>query len=274
MQQNPISPQSVRTGNLRHKVSEETSKSKKNIGSSQKLPLNGKKSSLVKLNEDKKPKLGRLNRQCQNRFREMIGKREMKNEELEKQQGDLTQRLNILECSMPAVMVWNIWRMSQGGCIPNLQRVLEKQFQGPASGEVYCPSTPSRHFDYRIREIEAERKQAQKKVEEARTLWSEKMAALEERENRLEVAKKCQKEQKQRIEQLTAQSQKLREAKKAPDNDRACESGEVSPNTFPGPMANIATCEHFVIDQSQSLLSDIYVHMIQSTVGLVQSSRR
>ncbi|KOC68014.1 Myosin light chain kinase, smooth muscle [Habropoda laboriosa] len=165
-------------------------------------------------------------RQCNKRFREIIGKRALKNEELEKQQGDLKQRLNILECSMPAVMVWNIWRMSQGGSVPSLQRVVEKQFQGPASGEVYCPSTPSRHFDCRVREIEAERKQAEKRVEEARALWSEKMAVLEDKSRRLEEARKVQEETKQRIEQLSAEVKRLKEAASKVEDDGSCETGE------------------------------------------------
>lgn len=207
-------------------------RSKEGLRKSQELQLNGKKPSLDQLGMDKpqqslKTRPARLHRQCQRRFREIIGKREMKNEELEKQEGDLRQRLNILECSMPAVMVWNIWRMTQCGSGPSLQRVLEKQFQGPASGEVYCPSTPSRHFDCRVREVEAERKQAQKRVEEAKTLWAEKMATLEEREKKLEEAKKVQEEQKVRIQQLTAEAKKLKEAASVAEDDGSCETGEV-----------------------------------------------
>ncbi|XP_076684090.1 uncharacterized protein LOC143377064 [Andrena cerasifolii] len=210
---------------------DEAARSKEELRKSQELHLNGKKPSLDQLGKDKpqqslKTRPARLHRQCQRRFREIIGKRELKNEELEKQEGDLRQRLNILECSMPAVMVWNIWRMTQCGSGPSLQRVLEKQFQGPASGEVYCPTTPSRHFDCRVREVEAERKQAQKRVEEAKTLWAEKLATLEEREKKLEEAKKVQEEQKVRIQQLTAEAKKLKDAASVVEDDGSCETGE------------------------------------------------
>ncbi|XP_076300588.1 uncharacterized protein LOC143218905 [Lasioglossum baleicum] len=208
---------------------EETSKSHEVIRRSQELPLSGKQSSLDRLSEKKdtgqRTKISKWQRQCNRQFRDIIGKREMKNEELERQQGDLRQRLNILECSMPAVMVWNIWRMTQGDNAPCLQEVLEKQFQGPASGEVYCPTSPSRHFDCRVREAEAERKQAQNRIDEARSLWAEKMASLEDREKRLQEARKLQEEQQRRIEQLTTEVQKLREARSTED-EGACEAGE------------------------------------------------
>lgn len=222
----PRSQHSRRT----HESAEETSKSQEVIKKSPELSLTGKQSSLDRLTEKKesvqRTKISKWQRQCNRQFRDMIGKREMKNEELERQQGDLRQRLNILECSMPAVMVWNIWRMTQGANAPGLQQVLEKQFQGPASGEVYCPTTPSRHFDCRVREAEAERKQAQKRAEEARSLWAEKMANLEDREKRLQEARKLQEEQQKKIEQLTTEVQKLREARSTED-DGACEAGEV-----------------------------------------------
>ncbi|CAK9817724.1 Myosin light chain kinase, smooth muscle [Anthophora plagiata] len=204
-------------------LDEKLSKSQEEIRKSQDLSLDGKRTSLDQL---QKSKITKMYRQCNKRFREIIGKRELKNEELEKQQGDLKHRLNILECSMPAVMVWNIWRMSQGATIPSLQRVLENQFHGPASGEVYCPSTPSRHFDCRVREVEAERKQAQKRVEEARALWAEKMTVLEDKSRRLEEARKVQEETRQRIEQLSAEVKRLREAASKVEDDGSCETGE------------------------------------------------
>ncbi|CAL7942045.1 unnamed protein product [Xylocopa violacea] len=213
----------------REPLEEKLSKSEEEVGKAQDLGLNGKKTSLDQLSKEKAPKTSKMHRQCHRRFRDMIGKRELKNEELEKQQGEMKQRLNILECSMPAVMVWNIWRMSQGNCVPNLRRVMEKQFQGPASGEVCCPRTPSRHFDCRVREVEAERKLAQKKIDEARRLWAEKMAVLEEKSAKLEEARRTQEETKRRIEQLTAEAKRLREAAaaaKAAEDDGSCETGD------------------------------------------------
>ena len=189
-----------------------------------------KSTSLGQLDKDasqkQNPKSGKTYRKCQRKFKEMIINRELKNEELEKQQGDLKHRLNILECSMPAVMEWNIWRMAQGTCVPNLQRIMEKQFQGPASGEVYCPKTPSRHFDCRVREVEAERKEAQRRMDEARNLWTEKEALLEDKMRRLGEVKILQEEMKEKIEKLTVEAQKLKEAYKVEDeDDRSCEAG-------------------------------------------------
>ncbi|XP_043602255.1 FK506-binding protein 5-like [Bombus pyrosoma] len=205
---------------------EKLSKSQEEFRRSQEIGLNDKKPSLDELSKDKVPKTTKMYRQCHRRFREIIGKRELRNVELEKHQGDLKKRLNILECSMPAVMVWNMWRMSQGTCVPGLQRIMEKQFEGPASGEVYCPSTPSRHFDCRVREVEAERKQAQKRMQDAKALCAEKEAALEDRNKRLEEAKQLQQEIKLRIEQLTAEVQKLRETAAKVEDDGQCETGE------------------------------------------------
>lgn len=204
---------------------EKLSKSQEEFRKSQEIDLNDKKPSLDELSKDKVPKTTKMYRQCHRRFREIIGKRELRNVELEKHQGDLKKRLNILECSMPAVMVWNMWRMSQGTCVPGLQRIMEKQFEGPASGEVYCPSTPSRHFDCRVREVEAERKQAQKRMQDAKALCAEKEAALEDRNTRLEEAKQLQQEIKLRIEQLTAEVQKLRETAAKTEDDGQCETG-------------------------------------------------
>lgn len=186
---------------------------------------------LRKSREDEKAVLGqlqrskatKLHRQCHRRLREMIDKRELRNVELERQQGDLKQRLNVLECSMPAVMVWNMWRMSRGGCVPGLERALKRQFEGPASGEVCCPSTPSRHFDCRVREAEAERKQALKRMEDARALWTEKEATLEDRSRRLEEAKRLREDTQLKIGQLSAEVQKLRETAVKVEDDGACE---------------------------------------------------
>lgn len=207
---------------------EETSKSDEGIVRSQGISTTSKQSSLDQLVEKvsgQKSKFAKCYRQCNRQFREIIGKREMRNEELEKQQGDLRERLNILECSMPAVMIWNVWRMTKGTGVPSLKKVLEKQFEGPAAGEEYCPSTPSRHFDCRVREAETERKQAYKRAEEARTLWSQKLASLEEKEKRVREARKLQEEQRARIEQLTSEAQKLREARRA-EEDGSCEAGK------------------------------------------------
>ncbi|KAK1123661.1 hypothetical protein K0M31_008359 [Melipona bicolor] len=197
-------------------IEEKVSKSQEQLRKSRE----DEKSSLGQLQRSKATK---LHRQCHRRFREMIGKRELRNVELEKQQGDLKQRLNVLECSMPAVMVWNMWRMSRGGCVPGLERALERQFEGPASGEACCPSTPSRHFDCRVREAEAERKQALKRMEDARDLWAEKEAALEDRNRRLEEAKKLREDTELKIGQLSAEVQKLREAAVKVENDGDCE---------------------------------------------------
>ncbi|XP_011685193.1 PREDICTED: DNA ligase 1-like, partial [Wasmannia auropunctata] len=163
---------------------------------------------------------------CQRPLRDIIGKREQRREELEKVEGDLRQRLDMLECSMPAVMVWNTWRMSQGAPACRIKHILEKQFKD--TGELSCRSTPSCHYDCRVREVEAERKLALKKVEEARTLWSEKLATLEERERKLGEARKIQEEQRNAIERLNEESRVLRETreKKPMEMEELCQCGD------------------------------------------------
>lgn len=220
-------PPRAQSNGVEESLEEKLSKSQEELTSPQDISAGRKKSSLVQLSKEKVPraKVTRTYRQCNRRFRDIIGKRVLKNEELEKHQSILKQRLNILECSMPAVMVWNIWRMTQTPCVPNLQRVLQKQFQGPAAGEICCPSTPSRHYDCRVREVEAERKQACKRVQEARSLWNEKMVTLEDRHKKLEEAKKIQDETRERIRLLTLEVQKLKEAATKAADDGACETG-------------------------------------------------
>ncbi|CAD1471991.1 unnamed protein product, partial [Heterotrigona itama] len=219
----PDSPRgSPRANRVQHEpIEEKVSKSQEEFGKSRENSLDSKKPSLGQLAQ--RSKTTKLYRQCHRRFREMIGKRELRNIELERQQGDLKQRLNVLECSMPAVMVWNMWRMSRAGCVPELGRALERQFEGPASGEACCPSTPSRHFDCRVREAEAERKQALKKMEDARALWAEKEAALEDRNRKLVEAKRLREDTEMKIGQLTAEVQKLRQAAVKVEDDGACE---------------------------------------------------
>ncbi|XP_011865473.1 PREDICTED: titin-like [Vollenhovia emeryi] len=160
---------------------------------------------------------------CQRPLRDIIGKREQRREELDKMEGDLRQRLDMLECSIPAVMIWNIWRTSQGSPVCRLKRILEKQFKD--TRELACRSTPSCHYDCRIREVEAERKLALKKVEEARTLWSEKFATLEERKRKLDEARRIQEEQKNAVERLNEETRVLRETmkKKAMEMDELCQ---------------------------------------------------
>lgn len=164
---------------------------------------------------------------CQHPLRDIIGKREQRRDELDKMEGDLRQRLDMLECSIPAVMVWNIWRMSQGAPVCRIKRILEKQFKD--TRELSCRSTPSCHYDCRIREVEAERKLALKKMEEARTLWSEKLTTLEERKRKLDEAKRIQEEQKNAIERLNEETRALRETmeKKMMKMDELCQCDDV-----------------------------------------------
>lgn len=159
-------------------------------------------------------------------FCDIIGKREQRREELEKMEGDLRERLDMLECSMSAVMVWNICKMSQGAPVCKMRRILEKQFKD--TKELSCRSTPSCHYDCRVREVEAERKLALKKTEEARTLWSEKLATLEQRKRKLEEARRIQEEQKDAMERLNEEAKALREAieKKTMETDDSCQYGE------------------------------------------------
>ncbi|XP_051163138.1 probable E3 ubiquitin-protein ligase bre1 isoform X2 [Leptopilina boulardi] len=166
-------------------------------------------------------------RRCQKHFREMIDLHEMKNEELEKREGNLRQRLEMLECSMPAVVACNIWRMAQGTSAQNMRQVVEKQFENFAS-DTPCPSTPSQHYDCRVRQVEAERKQARRRADEARALWSEKEFALGEQKRKLEEAKKTQTQHKERIEKLKAEVQELRKLKEEEKeaNGDSCEMGE------------------------------------------------
>lgn len=159
-------------------------------------------------------------------FCDIIGKREQRKEELEKMEGDLRERLDMLECSMSAVMVWNICKMSQGAPVCKMRRILEKQFKD--TRELSCRSTPSCHYDCRVREVEAERKLALKKTEEARTLWSEKLATLEQRKQKLEEARRIQEEQKNAMERLNEEAKALRETmeKKTMETDESCQYGE------------------------------------------------
>lgn len=179
---------------------------------------------------------------CQRPLRDIIGKREQRREELDKMEGDLRQRLDMLECSIPAVMVWNIWRMSQGAPGCRIKRILEKQFK--ETRELSCRSTPSCHYDCRIREVEAERKLALKKVEEARTLWSEKLATLEERKRKLDEARKIQEEQKNAIEQLNEETRVLQQAMEK----KAMEMGEFC-------RCDDAQCKQRHLDKISSVMS-------------------
>ncbi|KAL6433356.1 hypothetical protein ACFW04_006492 [Cataglyphis niger] len=160
-------------------------------------------------------------------FCNIVGNQEQRRDELEKMEDDLRKRLDILECSMPAVMVWNILKMSQGTPVCSIGRILEKQLK--RAKEISCRSTPSCHYDCRVREIEAERKLALKKTEEARTLWLEKRTTLEKRKKELEKARRIQEEQKSAIDRLNEEAKALREAKekKAMEVNESCH-GEVS----------------------------------------------
>lgn len=159
-------------------------------------------------------------------FCHIIGKREKRRSELEKMEGNLRQRLDMLECSMPAVMAWNICRITQGASACRVKHILEKQFE--AAGKLPARSTPSCHYDCRVREVEAERKLALKKAEEARALWAEKAKALEERRRELEEAKRVQEEQNNTMKRLNEEIEALREAmeKAEAEEDESCRHGE------------------------------------------------
>lgn len=191
------------------------------------FPSNGSKREIKNLGKIDDMTTADRHHRCQRPFRDIMGKREQRREELEKMEGDLRQRLDMLECSMPAVMVWNIWRMSQGAPVCRIKRILEKQFKN--TRELSCRSTPSCHYDYRVRKVEAERKLALKKVEEVRTLWSEKLATLEERKRKLDEARRIQEEQKTAMEQLNEEIRVLQEAmeKKAMEMGELCQCGDM-----------------------------------------------
>lgn len=166
-------------------------------------------------------------RQCKKHFREMIGKYENRNDELEQRETDLRQRLEMLECSMPAVMVWNIWRMAQGAPVSQLREVVEKQFVEPGAGFGNCPSTPSQHWDCRVREIEAERKEARRRAEQARQVFRAKEEALEIQKRQVEEARKLQEERKLQIAGLEGEAKRLRDQlKKAQGDEGFCQTGE------------------------------------------------
>ena len=59
----------------------------------------------------------------------------------------------MLECSMPAVMAWKAWRTQSS---PEAVRELVAEAAAEATNA--CRITPSRHYDCRVREIEAQRK--------------------------------------------------------------------------------------------------------------------
>ncbi|XP_068991514.1 myosin heavy chain, embryonic smooth muscle isoform-like [Neodiprion pinetum] len=166
-------------------------------------------------------------RQCKKHYREMIGQHEIRNDELEQRETDLRQRLEMLECSMPAVMVWNIWRMAQGAPVSHLRDVVAKQFLEPAAGFPTCPSTPSQHWDCRVREVEAERKQAHHRAVEARQVLAAKDEALKTQKKQIEEAKRLQEERKTQIAKLEDEVKRLRDAlKKAQGDENSCETGE------------------------------------------------
>ncbi|XP_032663644.1 titin-like [Odontomachus brunneus] len=161
-------------------------------------------------------------RRRQRPFCDMIGRREQRREELGKMEGDLRQRLDMLECSMPAMMAWNICRMTQGMSACGVRRVLEEHFK--TASELPSRGTPSCHYDCRVREVEAERKLALKKLEEARALWTEKIQALGERKRQLEEARKVQEEQRHAMERLNEEIEALREAAE----EESCRHGKCS----------------------------------------------
>ena len=166
-------------------------------------------------------------RRCQKHFQEMIGKHEMRNVELERREVDLRQRLDVCQCAVPAVMVYNIMRMAKDGRCSAIRRLLDKQFQGYGGDNIAIPCTPSQHFDSRVRELEAQRKKELRRAEEARAILVEKEAALEERRKRLEEARKHNQESKEKIEKLSRQAAELKEAlKNAWSDDNSCQAGE------------------------------------------------
>lgn len=165
-------------------------------------------------------------RRRQRPFCDMIGKRRQQREKLEKMEGDLRQRLDMLECSMPAMMAWNICRMTQGMSACRIRHTLEEHFK--AASELPPRDTPSCHYDCRVREVEAERKLALKKLEEARALWAEKVQVLEERKQQLEEARGVQEEQRNAMERLNEEIEALREAaeKEEAADEESCRHGE------------------------------------------------
>ncbi|XP_032451994.1 uncharacterized protein LOC103316015 isoform X2 [Nasonia vitripennis] len=146
----------------------------------------------------------RQRRRCQSRIKELIGKHELKNERLGQREGQLSQRLQMLECTVPAVAVWRARQSS-----PETLRKLVEVATTTKTTAAGCRITPSRHYDCRVREIEAQRKEAHRRAEEARSLWLEREAVLQSQRARVELARQQQAERRLRMDQLTAEARKL-----------------------------------------------------------------
>ncbi|XP_025163880.1 uncharacterized protein LOC112590721 [Harpegnathos saltator] len=176
-------------------------------------------------------------------FCELLGKREQRREQLGKLEGELRQRLDVLECSIPAVMACNVWRMTQGAPACAARRLLEQCFTAASELPSAC-SSPSRHYDCRVREVEAERKLALKKAEEARALWTEKAQALEEREREVEKARRIQAAQEDAMGRLNEELEALRAAvEKEEAEDGECAGDERCGRRWLGRVASVASVE-------------------------------
>lgn len=80
-------------------------------------------------------------------------------------------------------------------------------YRGDQTCPVWCDGSienrPSRHYDLRVRETEAERKIAEKRTEDARSLWIEKKAALKEKMKKLGAVERIVSDRTELMNKLT-----------------------------------------------------------------------
>lgn len=154
----------------------------------------------LKVNQETKFHENQVHKCCPDGFCDMIGQRKARNEQLCQRELELRQRLTTLECWMPTV---TLLKIMTGGLDPsNICDVIGEQAATMSLSHVQPRATLSQHKDSRVRDVDAERKAAQRKLEEARILLREKQLAIEERAKQIEEAKRKRKELERRLEEL------------------------------------------------------------------------
>lgn len=155
-------------------------------------------------------------KQCQNYLQKAIERSNVTSEGLERQKDQVKQRVDVLECLFPAMMICQMFCGSKQSSISDVNNIIEKQMEMLENRGV--AQSLSQHFDPRVREANACLKEAQCHAQQARENYAEKEARLGKFNKLLEESRKLENSKLDELKHLEEHLNRAKEDKLIPSN--------------------------------------------------------
>lgn len=176
---------------------------------------------------------------CPEGFCELVARRKHRTDKLLERQAEISTRLATLETWLPMITVNKIM---QSDCDPqNVIKYIEEQ---AAIMSAVTNQSTSRHETQEIGGLEAERKEALRRHEEARTVLHEKQLQLKKLNEQIEDAKRKQEELQRKIYEAERNNEQLRNRDQLEDDETLSEY-----SFGPDDLANITRLEELIVGE-------------------------